>query len=76
MLEVVEVFSAHKFILQIYQTVNFVIRVGPEGLGRKSVVVAGVLPPPVVDPSVGACITNPNVFALVGYRHTFVFCSI
>lgn len=36
MVEVVEVFSAHKFILQIYQTVNFVIRAGPESSDRKT----------------------------------------
>ena len=39
MLEVVEVFSAHKFILQIYQiylTVNFVIRSDPESSERKT----------------------------------------
>jgi hypothetical protein len=43
MVEVVEVFSAHKFILKIYQiylTVNFVIRVGPEGSGRKNFKIA------------------------------------
>ena len=35
MLEVVEVFSAHVVILQIYQTVNFAIRARPEGFGRE-----------------------------------------
>jgi hypothetical protein len=43
MVEVVEVFSAHKFILQIYQiylTVNFVIRSGPESSERKTFKIA------------------------------------
>jgi hypothetical protein len=35
MLDVMEVFSAHVVILQIYQTVNFVIRAGPEGSNKK-----------------------------------------